>query len=126
MTTSLVQLKQSHDVKKGYPVLPCPGCFHNNAVHMFHRDLALSNYDWPSNCEKRSNLNRQLRKSIRYRPVDSMRCCCCCCSHEPIVVNGLWRGLKPFSPISGKFHIHVHIHGPRFIENYLLLPHPGH
>ena len=35
--------------------------------------------------------------------------CCCCCSHEPIVVNGLWRGLKPFSPISGKFHVHVYM-----------------
>ena len=28
-------------------------------------------------------------------------------------------GLKPFSPIlSGKFYVHITVHGPRFIENY--------
>ena len=30
--------------------------------------------------------------------------CCCCCSHEPIVVNGLWKGgwslLAPFFQVS--------------------------
>ena len=51
----------------------------------------------------------------------------CCCSHESNVVDGLWKGLvRPFSPmLLGKFYVHIYM-AHRFIENYSLLPHPGH